>query len=251
MKIVSWNVNGLRAVVKKGFLEWIRKENPEILCLQEIKIQESEIPFDLIYLDSYNGYFNSSSKRGYSGVAVYSKKKGVLISNKIGNSRFDTEGRFIHLEFPDFNLLNIYVPHGSRDKHNLDYKLVVYHQLLNYLKSLESKKIILLGDFNVAHEEIDLARPNENRDNIMFTPSERFQIDRVIHLGFVDTYRRFNKDSGHYTWWSYMRNARERNLGWRIDYTFVSEILSFKVKEAFILKDGSLGSDHSPIGIEF
>jgi exodeoxyribonuclease-3 len=250
MKIISWNVNGLRSVVKRGVLEWISKESPDILCFQEIKMQESDIPFDLVYLDDYNSDFNSSRKKGRGGVAIYSKQKPASTNRMLGLERFDEEGRFLELKFPDFTLINVYLPHGGRDKHDLDYKLVVYHQLLLYLKEKGNEDVILLGDFNIAHEESDLARPEGNRDNIMFSPAERFQIDRLIHLGFIDSFRMFNEKPGYYSWWSYMRNARERNLGWRIDYVFISDDLAPRLKDAFILKDISYGSDHSPIGIE-
>jgi exodeoxyribonuclease-3 len=222
----------------------------DIICLQEIKVQESGIPFDLVYLDSYNSYFNSSHKKGHGGVAVYSKKKPTSTNRTLGFERFDKEGRFLELKFPDYTLINVYLPHGGRDKHDLDYKLVVYHQLLLYLKEKENDNVILVGDFNIAHEDVDLARPEENRDNIMFSPAERFQIDRLIHLGYIDSFRQLNKKPGYYSWWSYMRNARERNLGWRIDYVFISKDLTPKLKDAFILKDVSLGSDHSPTGID-
>jgi len=249
MKIISWNVNGLRAVYRKNFLEWLDKTNTDIICLQEIKIQFEQLPPELANPQNYYSFFNFADKKGYSGVAIYVRKKPLSIENKLGMKKFDTEGRILKLEFPKFLLINIYLPHGGRQKENLDYKLRVYKYLLNYLKKIKSKNSILIGDFNVAHQEIDLARPKDNKNNIMFTPEERKQIDRIIELGFIDSYRKFHKDNGHYTWWPYFVNARERNLGWRIDYSFISKSLITKLKKAFILNKVK-GSDHCPIGIE-
>jgi len=249
MKIISWNVNGLRSVIRKGFLDWVKREDPDVLCLQEIKIQEREIPFDLRIFNNYNSVFNSSRKKGYAGVAVYAKDKPTLISKCLKLERFDDEGRFLQIKLPEFDLINVYLPHGGRDKHDLNYKLKVYQQFLKYLGQIKDAKIILTGDFNIAHEDIDLARPNENKENLMFTPAERLQIDNLINLGYIDTFRYFYQDGGNYSWWSYMRKSRERNLGWRIDYTFASSKLTPKLADAFILKDISLGSDHSPVGV--
>jgi len=249
MKIISWNVNGIRAVYKRDFLGWLRKTNADIVCLQEIKIQPESFPIDLISPQNYYSFFNFADKKGYSGVAVYVRKKPLSIENKLGVERFDTEGRILKLEFPKFILINIYLPHGGRQKENLKYKLKVYQQLLNYLKKIRNKNIILIGDFNVAHQEMDLARPKDNKNNIMFTPEERKQIDKIIKLGFTDGFRKFHKDNGHYTWWPYAFNARQRNLGWRIDYAFISKSLAPKIKNTFIL-DKVPGSDHCPIGIE-
>jgi len=247
MKILSWNVNGIRAVYKKGFLEWFNKTVADIICLQEIKAQKEQIPDDLINPKGYYPYFNSASKKGYSGVAVYSKTKPEKAEYKLGMKRFDQEGRILKLKYPKFTLINIYLPHGGRGKENLDYKLESYKYLLNYLKRNKSKNIILIGDFNIAHQEIDLARPKHNQNNIMFTLEERKQIDKIIKIGFTDTFRKFNQKTGNYTWWPYYRNCRERNIGWRIDYVFASKNL--KLKNAFILKNVS-GSDHCPIGVE-
>jgi exodeoxyribonuclease-3 len=163
--------------------------------------------------------------------------------------RFDQEGRMLKLKYPDCLLVNLYLPHGGRKKENLDYKLKVYSFLLDYLQKIRDKKVVVIGDFNVAHKEIDLARPKQNQNNIMFTPKEREQIDRLIDLGFIDSFRKFNKKGGYHTWWPYFAQARERNLGWRIDYTFVSRKLAPRLKDAFILPEVK-GSDHCPIGIE-
>jgi len=182
-------------------------------------------------------------------VGVFSKKRPLEIKTKLGLKRFDSEGRFLELQYSEFTLANFYLPHGGRQKENLSYKLEVYQKLFQYLKKMKNKKLILIGDFNVAHEEIDLARPKQNKNNIMFTPKEREQIDKLLNLGFVDSFRKFHKEGGHYTWWPYFANTRQRNLGWRIDYTFVSKNLSSKIKNAFILPKVQ-GSDHCPIGIE-
>jgi len=249
MKIISWNVNGLRAVYKKGFWEWFEKINADIICLQETKIQEEQLSFDLIKLKNYSSFFNSASKKGYSGVGVFSKKSPLVVKRKLGLKRFDDEGRFLELQYSDFILINLYLPHGGRQKENLVYKLKVYVRLLKYLAKIKNKKIILIGDFNIAHQEIDLARPKQNKNNIMFTPQERKQIDKLLDLGFIDSFRKFHQDGDHYTWWPYFANARERNLGWRIDYTFVSKKLALQIKNAFILSEVK-GSDHCPVGLE-
>jgi len=246
MKIISWNVNGIRAVYKKNFLKWFIKTDPDILCLQEVRAQKEQIPEELIKLKGYYSYFNFAEKKGYSGVAVYTKKKPLKVEYKLGFERFDKEARILKLHYPNFILINLYFPHGAHDKSNLKYKLKAYNYLINYLK--KKKNVILAGDFNIAHKEIDLARPKDNKNNIMFTQEEREQIDRIIDLGFTDSFRKFNKEKGNYTWWPYRFNAKERNLGWRLDYIFTSK--SLKIKKAFILNKIT-DSDHCPIGIEF
>jgi exodeoxyribonuclease-3 len=237
MKIVSWNVNGLRSVVKKGFLNWLDVEKPDIICLQEIKAQETDLGWDLKHINDYHSYFNSAEKKGYSGVAVYTLKKPVSTKRKLGHKRFDKEGRMFQLKYPGFTLINIYIPHGGRGKENLDYKLEVYSKLSEKLKQNRSKKLILVGDLNIAHSEIDLSRPSNNKNNIMFTPVERMQIDNILKSGYTDTFRKFNSKKGNYTWWPYFANARQRNLGWRIDYIFTSKLVSGKLQDAFIQKD--------------
>lgn len=248
MRIISWNVNGIRSAYKKGLLDFIKKENPNIFCLQEIKSNLSDIPNEITELKGYNKYYNTANKKGYSGVLVFSKEKPKKITDKLGLSRFDKEGRFLSLEFAKFTLINIYLPHGGRKKENLDYKLKVYTSLLNHIKRVKNKKVVLIGDFNVAHNEIDLARPKNNKNNIMFTKEEREQIDRIISLDFIDTFRVFNKKEGNYTWWPYFANARQRNIGWRIDYIFMTKNMLPQLKKAEILKEVN-GSDHCPIAI--
>ncbi len=238
----------MRSVYQKGLLDWLKKEEPDILCLQEIKIQVKQLPPELSKLNGYHSYFHSASRPGYAGTATYTKEKPLSVKEEIGLERFDKEGRAIELKYPDFTLINLYLPHGGRKKENLAYKLEVYAYLFNYLQKIKAKNIILIGDFNIAHEEIDLARPKQNKNNIMFTAEERKQIDKLTEIGFVDTFRKFNKKPGNYTWWPYFAKARERNLGWRIDYVFVSSALAEKVKNAFILT-AVMGSDHCPIGI--
>jgi len=248
MKIISWNVNGIRAVYKRGFLKWLTKSRADIVCLQEIKAQAEQIPADLLKPKNYSACFNFAAKKGYSGVAVYTKQKPISVEYKLGLKRFDQEGRILKLKYPKFTLINLYLPHGGRQKENLNYKLECYKVLLKYLKRIKSKNIILIGDFNIAHQEIDLARPRDNKNNIMFTPAERKQIDKLINLGFTDTFRKFNQKTGNYTWWPYFNNCRQRNLGWRIDYAFISNKLTPKLKKSFILNKVT-GSDHCPIGI--
>ena len=249
MKIISWNVNGIRAAIKKGFLEWFQKTKADIVCLQEMRAELGQMPANLVKPDGYYAYFNIARKKGYSGVAIYTKEKPLKVKYKLGMRRFDREGRILNLEYQNFTLINIYLPHGGRQKENLGYKLEAYQYLLNYLKENKNKCIILTGDFNIAHQEIDLARPKQNYNNTMFTVEERRQIDKIISMNLVDTFRVFNKKSGNYTWWANFANARNRNLGWRIDYVFVSKKLIPNLKKAFILPKVKC-SDHCPVGIE-
>lgn len=249
MKIISWNVNGVRACHKKGqFLSMVEAEDPDIVCLQELKAQEVDLPEELLNIPGYHSYFNTATKRGYAGVAVYSKEKPISVGKTNGLDRFDGEGRILKLKFKDFTLLALYIPHGGRQKENLEYKILCYKKLFEYIKK-SKEKIILAGDFNIAHTEIDLERPKNNKNNIMFTPEERATIDKLLDIGFIDSFRQFHQDGGHYTWWPWLANARARNLGWRIDYIFVANELSDKLKSADTL-DKVYGSDHCPISIE-
>ncbi|MDD2646383.1 MAG: exodeoxyribonuclease III [Patescibacteria group bacterium] len=250
MKILSWNVNGLRSVYKKGLIKSLKSLKPDIVCFQEIKAQESDIPHILLKYQGYFSYLNLAERKGYSGIIILAKKAPLKIINKLGLKRFDQEGRFLELVYSDFILINIYMPHGSRDKKNLKYKLKVYKYFLNHLKKIKNKKIIICGDFNIAHEDIDLARPKSNRHNIMFTSPERKQISDLINLKFIDTFRNFNQEGGYYTWWPYFAKARQRNLGWRIDYIFISKNLIKRLRGAYIYSK-VLGSDHCPIGVGF
>lgn len=249
MKILSWNVNGLRSVYRNGFMQWLKESNAEIICLQEIKAQESQLPEELLKPVGYNSYFSSAGKRGYSGVAIYTKKKPLLVEKTLGLTRFDQEGRILKVDYPNFSLLNVYLPHGGRQKENFKYKLQAYLALFKSLNSMQNKKVVLIGDFNIAHKEIDLARPKQNKNNTMFTSEERKQIDRLIELGFVDTFRLFHQENGYYSWFPYAFDARKRNLGWRIDYALVSKNLKSRIKNSSILKEIA-GSDHCPILME-
>lgn len=249
MKIISWNVNGIRSVDKKGFKKWFKEINADIICLQETKAQLEQIPNDLVSPNGYQVFFNSAQKKGYSGVAVYTKPKPLKVEKKLGMRKFDKQGRMLHLKFLKFDLINFYLPQGGRQKENMDYKIETYQRIFKYLKKIKNRNIILTGDFNVAHDEVDLARPKQNQNNTMFTLKERKQIDKVIKIGFVDTFRYFYKEGEHYTWWPYFYQARKRNIGWRIDYIFITRELITKVKKAFILSNVQ-GSDHCPIGIE-
>lgn len=249
MKIISCNLNGIRSAYKKGLLDFILKENPDIICFQEIKANINDLPSELLNLDGYNLYLNSAVKKGYSGVAIFTKLKPIVIDSILGLDRFDNEGRFLELEYPEFTILNLYFPHGGRQKENLDYKLDVYRMITRRLEDLKDKNVILIGDFNIAHNEIDLARPKQNKNNIMFSEIERAQIDKLVKLGFIDSFRYLNNEEGNYTWWPYAFNAKERNMGWRIDYCFVSEKLANSIKDPKIYSDVIL-SDHCPIGVE-
>jgi len=249
MKIISFNVNGLRAAYKYGFFDWLKNEKPDIVCLQEIKLQKEQLPDQLLNPLGYYTYLSAAVKKGYSGTLVYSKTKSQSVSKTLGFKKFDQEGRILKLDFKNFTLINLYLPHGSRNKSKLPYKLECYQRLFKLLPRLKNKKIILTGDFNIAHLELDLARPKENKNNIMFTPKEREQINQLLKLGYIDSFRLFNKKKGQYSWWPYFRNARERNLGWRLDYIFVSKKLKSQLKKAFILPQVKM-SDHCPVGIE-
>jgi len=249
MKIISWNVNGIRSVYRKGFLKWLEREKPDILCLQETKARPGQLPFDLTTLTGYHTIFNSAKRKGYSGVAVYSLEKSLKVKKQVGHKRFDREGRFVETKFKNFTLLNFYIPHGNRDQRDIPYKLEVYDYILNYLDNFNGENLILCGDFNIAHKERDLARPDSNQKNTMFTESERAQLDRLINLGFVDSFRKFNEEGGNYSWWPYSKTAREKNVGWRIDYIFTSGTLTENLKNAFIQKEINF-SDHVPVGIK-
>ena len=247
MKIISWNVNGLRSVLKYGFLDSIKEHQPDIVCLQEIKASPEEIP---VGLKGYEQYWNRAQKAGYSGTAAFTKIKPIKVANGMGVPGHDTEGRLITMEFEDFFLVNVYVPNSKRDLSRLPYRVKEWDvDFLKYLKNLEKKKsVIFCGDLNVAHQEIDLTYPKSNVKNHGFTPQERAGFDNIIKAGFIDTFREFEKRSGHYTWWSQMSNCRKRNIGWRIDYFCISPSLRPRLKESFILKD-VIGSDHCPVGI--
>jgi len=251
MRILSWNVNGIRAADKKGLYDWFKKESPDVLCLQEIKAQPEQIPPYLRNMPGYNIYWNSAERKGYSGVVTFTKVQPTEIKKGFGIDKFDKEGRTLITEFPSFILFNIYYPNGKQSQERLDYKLDFYDTFLAYADNLKvkGKNIVVCGDFNTAHKEIDLARPKENEKISGFLPIERAWIDTFIDHGYVDTFRHFNKEPDKYTWWDMKSRARERNVGWRIDYFFVNKEFLSQLKKAFIMQY-VMGSDHCPIGIE-
>ncbi len=251
MKILSWNVNGIRAVQKKGFLEWLAREKPDILGVQETKAKPEQLDMFLMNPEGYRTLWNSADRPGYSGVAIFTKEKPLRVENGFGIKRFDEEGRMILAEYPGFAFLNIYFPNGKASDERLQYKMDFYDETLKFVRNLKQrqKNVIICGDYNTAHKEIDLARPKENEKTSGFLPVERDWIDRWVADGQVDIFRQFHKESGHYSWWDMKTGARERNVGWRIDYHFVTEDLAPRVKSATILRD-VVGSDHCPVAIE-
>lgn len=251
IRIISWNVNGLRAIHKKGFLEWFKNENTDILCLQETKVAYDQLPKPLKRVDGYHTYFCEAEKKGYSGVAIYSKIKPKKVEYGFGIKKFDSEGRILIAEYENFVLLNIYFPNGKMSEERLNYKLEFYDALLDHANKLKTddKNVIICGDLNTAHKEIDLARPKANEKISGFLPVERAWIDKFLNNGYLDTLRMFNTKHDQYTWWSYRTKARERNVGWRLDYFFINEEFKDKVKSAGILND-VMGSDHCPIDLK-
>ena len=248
MKLISWNVNGLRAVLKKNFLEFLDAERPDVLCLQEIKSTQEDV--EQLWPRQYTAYWNSAPRKGYSGTAMFTKVTPMKVCNGIEVAEHDGEGRVQTAEFPDFFLVNVYVPNSKRDLSRLTYRQKWDRDFLAYLKSLEKKKpVIFCGDLNVAHTEIDLANPKANVHNHGFTPEERAGFTAFVNAGFLDTFREFEKGGGHYTWWSVFGGARSRNVGWRLDYFLISKSLRPRLKTAFI-RNKVLGSDHCPVGIE-
>ncbi|MBQ6496841.1 MAG: exodeoxyribonuclease III [Firmicutes bacterium] len=248
MRLISWNVNGIRAAMKKGFLEFVTEQDPDILCIQETKMQEgqAEVP-----LDGYHQYWYSAEKKGYSGTAVFSKEEPLSVSKGLGVDEHDHEGRALTLEYPDFYLVNVYVPNAQDGLKRIDYRMSWEDAFRSYLKKLEKEKpIITCGDFNVAHQEIDLKNPKSNRGNAGFSDEERGKMTELQDAGFIDTWRYFYPDlEGVYSWWSYRFNARANNAGWRIDYFLVSEALKESLAGAEILTD-VYGSDHCPVTLE-
>ena len=248
MKLISWNVNGIRAALKKGFLDFVEAEGADIVCVQETKASPDDVE------DSwplrYEAHWNAAEKKGYSGTLILTKPKPLAITRGIGVPEHDREGRVIMAEYPDFFLVNVYVPNSKRELTRLPYRQVWDRDFLRYLQSLESvKPVIFCGDLNVAHTEIDLARPRDNVKNHGFTPEERAGFDALVRAGFVDTFREFEKAGGHYTWWSQMTDARARNIGWRIDYFLASAALRPRLKVARIHTKVT-GSDHCPVSLE-
>ncbi|EKD41704.1 MAG: hypothetical protein ACD_73C00569G0001 [uncultured bacterium] len=245
MKMISWNVNGIRSILGKGFLDFVGSSCADIICLQETKAHPEQV--DLTLNDYPHHYWNSAIKKGYSGTAIFCKVQPIASQLGIGIEEHDNEGRVITLEFSDYYLVNVYTPNAQRELTRLDYRMKWDADFLNYLKKLESHKpVIFCGDLNVAHKEIDLANPKTNQGNAGFTPQERDGFSKILESGFVDTFRLFNNSGGFYTWWSYMAGARPRNIGWRIDYFCTSYNLKNKVKSSAIHAQ-VMGSDHCPV----
>lgn len=248
MKIISWNVNGIRAALKYGFIDFVKKSRPDIICIQETKAPAITVQIDL---PGYEQFWNTGKREGYSGTAIFSKIKPLSVKNHIGIEKHDNEGRVIAAEYGDFYLVNVYVPNSKRTLERLPYRCKEWDvDFLKYLKKLEKKKpVIFCGDLNVAHKEIDLTNPKTNVKNHGFTPEERAGFDAIVKAGFIDTFREFEKEGGYYTWWSRFADCRARNIGWRIDYFLISPALRPRLKSATILKD-VMGSDHCPVAIE-
>jgi exodeoxyribonuclease-3 len=252
MKIATWNVNGIRAVHKKGLLDWLKETNPDILCLQETKAHPEQLEKELLEPSPYRTHWSSARKKGYSGVAFFLKTPPLHITEGLGIEEFDSEGRTLIAEYENFILYNGYYPNGQHDLGRVPYKLKYSDAVLEHSLNLHRKRkkpIILAGDFNTAHKPIDLARPKENEGNTGFLPQERAWLDKLVSRGFIDIFRDFESGPRHYTWWSYRAGARRKNIGWRIDYFFVTPDLKDRVKKAYLQPD-VLGSDHCPVILE-
>ena len=252
MKLISWNVNGLRAVINKGFKDFFKEIDADIFSIQETKMQEAQLDENILEIfEGYNAYWNSAEKKGYSGTAIFTKQKPLNVTYGIGKEEHDKEGRVITLEFEKFYMVNIYTPNSKRELERLDYRQLWEDEIRAYLLKLkENKPVVMCGDLNVAHKEIDLKNPKTNRKNAGFTDEERAKMTELLNAGFVDTYRyKYPEVEGKYSWWSYMFHAREKNAGWRIDYFIVSENLKDKIEDAKILDD-IYGSDHCPVELD-
>src|SRR4030042_6071577 len=248
--ILSWNVNGIRAVEKNGLLEWLNEESPDIFCVQETKAQPEQLDKDLLEPQGYYTYWNYPEKKGYSGVATFTKDKPASVEYNLSTLKADSEGRIINTEYEYFTLMNVYFPNGKKNEDRLTYKMEFYEAFLELVKPMiaSGEKLIVCGDVNTAHKEIDLAHPQANEKVSGFLPIEREWIDRFVDHGFVDTFRHFNREPEQYTWGEGRSRAGEGNVGWRIDYFFISENLLPYLTKAFIMPD-IMGSDHCPIGI--
>lgn len=248
MKLISWNVNGLRAVLRKNFLEYLGSENPDVLCLQEVKASPDDL--EHLWPSTYTTFWNTAQKKGYSGTAIFTRTRPASVISGMGIPAHDSEGRVQTAEFDSFFLVNVYTPNSKRELTRLAYRQQWDRDFLAYLKKLEQRKpVICCGDLNVAHTEIDLANPKSNMRNHGFTPEERAGFSTFVASGFLDAFREFEPGGGHYTWWSPMTNARARNIGWRLDYFLISTALRPRLKRAFHCPQ-ILGSDHCPVGIE-
>ena len=250
MKLLSWNVNGIRAAVKKGFLEYLEDQNPEIICIQETKAHKEQLTSEILEDHGYFTYWHSGQKKGYSGVATFCKEEPLYIQEGIGIKKYDDEGRVLITEHNKFLLYNIYFPNGQKNEERLKYKLDFYDDLLPIINDqVESgNNVIITGDWNTAHRPIDLARPNENKNTSGFMPIEREKVDEYILNGWIDTFRLFHEEGGRYSWWTYRFGARDRNIGWRIDYFFVNEGMVEICTDANIHQN-IFGSDHCPVSL--
>ena len=250
MKIISWNVNGIRAAQKHGLLDWLHRESPDIFCVQETKARPEQLDNVLLSPQGYHTYWNYPERKGYSGVATFSKDEPVGVGYNLDTFQSNSEGRIILTEYEEFSLMNVYFPNGKKDEERLNYKMDFYEAFLEMVKPLidRDEKIVVCGDVNTAHKEIDLAHPKTNENVSGFLPVEREWIDRFLEHGFIDAFRHFNNEPEQYTWWDVKSRARDRNIGWRIDYFYISKNLLPYLAEAFIMPDVT-GSDHCPIGI--
>ena len=247
MKLISWNVNGIRACLNKGFSDFFKEVNADIFCLQETKCQPEQINLEF---EGYTSYWNSAERKGYSGTAIFTKKQPVNVTYGIGIEEHDKEGRIITLEFENFYLVTNYTPNAKRELERLDYRMEWEDENRKYLLELNKKQpVIMCGDLNVAHEEIDLKNPKTNKGNAGFTNEEREKMTELLNAGFIDSYRYLYPEKIEYSWWSYMGHAREKNVGWRIDYFIVSNDFRENIKDATIYTE-ILGSDHCPVGLE-
>ena len=247
MKLISWNVNGIRACLNKGFSDFFKEVNADIFCLQETKCQTEQINLEF---EGYTSYWNSAERKGYSGTAIFTKKQPINVTYGIGIEEHDKEGRIITLEFENFYLVTNYTPNAKRELERLDYRMIWEDEIRKYLLELNKKKpVIMCGDLNVAHEEIDLKNPKTNKGNAGFTNEERGKMTELLNAGFIDSYRYLYPEKIEYSWWSYMGHAREKNVGWRIDYFIVSNDFRENIKDATIYTK-ILGSDHCPVGLE-
>jgi exodeoxyribonuclease-3 len=249
-KILCWNVNGIRAAKRHGFLEWLYRESPDILCVQETKAQPGQLDKYLQEPRGYHAYWNYPERKGYSGVATFTAEKPLRVQYGLGAAQLDLEGRVIIAEYSEFVLLNVYFPNGKKYESRLRFKMDFYEVFLQFVEPLKAKgeKLVICGDFNTAHKEIDLARPRENENVSGFLPIERAWLDKFVARGYVDAFRHLNKEPNQYTWWDLKSRARERNVGWRIDYFFVTKNLLPSLSKAFIMPEVT-GSDHCPVGI--
>ena len=251
IRAISWNVNGIRAAHKKGFVEWLGQTNPDIMCLQETKAHLDQLPAALKEIEGYHSFFSTPERKGYSGVGLYTKTEPEQVSFGLGVEEYDKEGRVLVADYGRFVLINIYFPNGQSSEERLDYKMEFYDHFLKFVEKIKAsgKCIVLCGDLNTAHKPIDLARPKANEHTSGFLLKEREWMDEFISYGYQDTFREFDKEPGKYSYWDLQSRARERNVGWRIDYFFVDDAFSSQVTDAYILAD-VMGSDHCPVGVD-